>query len=764
MIEFSKLRDSYMAGREVGASLAARGLQRRTRDLIERYQSGEIDPATLEQELEAARVRGMGRLHDLTDETKRLREQADAYRNRQDARGIATALGDGRPVDAYQLARSMAARIGDTNMAQLASERLDALDAAGRVEAKGGKADFSGAYGALRDAALRRGDIEGAAAADTKASDMLDVWAANVLGDANRQIDSGNLDGGLAIINTVLNERGMPIQLLAGNEDDGLVHIADAQGNWLGKSIDRNSLTRYLADVAQSGRASLQSAIAKLTEQDEANTKWQDHVRKSVFDAAVQLIRDAKLPQSVASATADATVRLGQSGIKSINYNPENGTATIAIGGRLIEQRPAPVDPNAVEGSDTPTRAFDYFLAGTNTRVDPNELAGADVTAALNSVGAAYRMADNNGAIDLMQKFIGTQLATLSDIAYNELGGSGESPRGRAIRNAISGEQTADAESIERAVDAFSRVVDRLEGTGDNPASSAQGRYQFIDDTLRGVIKKYFPDTPQAELLSSMREGSKEEVAYLQELKKSPFIEDAFRALTSENANRLVQAGYDPNPLNLYMLHHFGPSSGLKMVAAYESGSLDAPVKSIVTSRQMKANSYLNKYPTVGALVSHWVSRQPELVEDRPVSEVERMAQYDQKAEAPAAAAQPTVAAQNQLPVSASQQLLERLRELDRMEQGVKGRMAREYASSATFNRSGILPPGAPVNNEDAALLARIQQARRQLESDLKSVQEFEAGEERARQLAQEIRARSADAQRLEALLSQINARRGTTP
>lgn len=136
--------------------------------------------------------------------------------------------------------------------------------------------------------------------------------------------------------------------------------------------------------------------------------------------------------------------------------------------------------------------------------------------------------------------------------------------------------------------------INQLEGTGQNPRSSARGVGQFIDSTWLETIKKHRPD---------LTEGKSN--AEILTLKDDPKIAtELLTKFRQDNARSLTARGITPNAENLYAAHHFGVGGATKFAKA----SNNTPMSEIVSRRELQANPYL-RGKTVGDVKQNWAER-----------------------------------------------------------------------------------------------------------------------------------------------------------
>ncbi len=138
-----------------------------------------------------------------------------------------------------------------------------------------------------------------------------------------------------------------------------------------------------------------------------------------------------------------------------------------------------------------------------------------------------------------------------------------------------------------RAAEAF--VVNRIagnpsvEGTGKNPASSAVGVGQFVDDTFVQVFKATFPDRARLSRAQILKQrGTGVERAMLERF-------------TADNAAALAKAGQPVTPANLYLAHFLGEGDAVKVLRH----GADTPLEGLISKASIDANASILKGRTV---------------------------------------------------------------------------------------------------------------------------------------------------------------------
>jgi len=136
--------------------------------------------------------------------------------------------------------------------------------------------------------------------------------------------------------------------------------------------------------------------------------------------------------------------------------------------------------------------------------------------------------------------------------------------------------------------------IGQREGTGKNPLSSAQGPGQFTDGTFIDTYRKTFPDqarrmTPQQIL--AQRGAS---------VNGAPVEQSMLQTFTTNNQQRLRDAGFEPSKSNTYLAHFAGPDGAIDVLSA----SPDTPVTDLLSPKAIKSNpEVFNKVKTAGDLI-----------------------------------------------------------------------------------------------------------------------------------------------------------------
>lgn len=140
-------------------------------------------------------------------------------------------------------------------------------------------------------------------------------------------------------------------------------------------------------------------------------------------------------------------------------------------------------------------------------------------------------------------------------------------------------------------------AIRRAEGTGQNPRSSAQGQYQFLDSTFVEQFRRAFPQAAEGR---SDAEVLRFRGAALPDGRR---VEDVLGpAFTQQNMQTLTRAGISPTGGNVYLAHHFGAQGALNLLQA----DPNAPIERVVSRQVLDANPFL-RGSSVGQ-VTQWAS------------------------------------------------------------------------------------------------------------------------------------------------------------
>lgn len=162
---------------------------------------------------------------------------------------------------------------------------------------------------------------------------------------------------------------------------------------------------------------------------------------------------------------------------------------------------------------------------------------------------------------------------------------SAPTPAAAAASDAVPLSQRTDTAAVLPA-------IDRAEGRGANPASSARGQFQFIDPTFVDEFKRNFPDIARG-LSDRQILGYRNST-----LPDGRSVEEVLgEAHTNRNARELEKSGFEPNGANLYLAHFAGLGGARRLLRA----DPNAPVESVLDKDAVDANPFL-KGKTVGQI------------------------------------------------------------------------------------------------------------------------------------------------------------------
>lgn len=156
----------------------------------------------------------------------------------------------------------------------------------------------------------------------------------------------------------------------------------------------------------------------------------------------------------------------------------------------------------------------------------------------------------------------------------------------------------------------FTPTMQKIEGTGKNPYSSAYGKGQFLDSTWKRVVKKY-----GSEETAGMTD------AQIMALKKddSPFKDKMIDALAGENNLILGNVlGRAPNEAEAYLAWQQGPAGAAALLKNPNKRAIDAIApfyKNAALARDAIVNNGGNVNMSAGDFAQKWMSRfkpQPE--------------------------------------------------------------------------------------------------------------------------------------------------------
>lgn len=148
------------------------------------------------------------------------------------------------------------------------------------------------------------------------------------------------------------------------------------------------------------------------------------------------------------------------------------------------------------------------------------------------------------------------------------------------------GSAIVDDEGSQGYYDALRGQESGGRGNAKNPRSSAQGYYQFVDDTWADVARRY----PELGLTPDGRGDEAQE-------------ERAIKALTRDNTRALIASGISPTYANTYAAHFLGSGTAAQVLKAPDN----MPIGRIVGPKVMRANPHLNGMTVAG--FKNWTAK-----------------------------------------------------------------------------------------------------------------------------------------------------------
>jgi len=691
----------FRGGNEIGETLAARGLRKRTADAERQLLEGELTPEQYEQAIRDAQGRGFARFRDTEAVAEGLRTRPLDVLNRRDDRQIADAAADGRMVDAWQIMRNRTTRMGDVPGSVKVREGLDAIDEAGQVTNYNGVTNFAPAMARKRENLLRVGDVAGAQAADTAQRTQMDAFAQNVFNGAIRQYQSGNIGGAIGVVNGFIEQIDLPFefQIDRANSEDGATAIAMVPKGEGGQPLilSEDQFFQQLGGIAD-GSNTLKNLLTTLTQQDEARTAREQDLTTRIEDGVIKILTESGANPTAAGRLSSALESTRSAGIETISAR-DDGSLLLEVNGQLVTARP-PAEPNA-DGTVTGVNQNWTFLdAGNGQPVDVS----STVSGAVQEFALAERLAFDQGQYRISAEDRNARIAQLMQFAHSQLGRPGVAPAAAGMLLDAAGATMDD----EAAVEQFAATVDKLEGTGAAGTSSAIGRGQFTDSTMLSIARKYFPEAT-AEL---------DDAQILQLRTTNPeFMGNMIRAYAKDNIEVLRRNDVPVNPVTLYMGHHFGGQRAAEIFRDLQENPSMSTTEAF-TPRELRANEYLKDAGTLAGVLQNWRTRQPELFDGMTGRQATQLLGQNAPAAARAPAGNtPAPAAPTTPPIGpqvaalpAAQQLAE-LRQRQRQLQEVV-----QAAAEATTPRWTPAPPvggmfNAPAYDPSERLSAADRQA-----------------------------------------------------
>lgn len=131
-------------------------------------------------------------------------------------------------------------------------------------------------------------------------------------------------------------------------------------------------------------------------------------------------------------------------------------------------------------------------------------------------------------------------------------------------------------DSLNSSINAFVQRVDRAEGRGSNPNSSASGVGQFIESTWLNLFKKYYPTQAanmSRDAILALRDNA--DISY-----------DLIKKYATENARVLQSAGVHVDEAALQLAHFLGAGDAAKVLSAAPG----TPLAGLISQASINAN------------------------------------------------------------------------------------------------------------------------------------------------------------------------------
>lgn len=152
--------------------------------------------------------------------------------------------------------------------------------------------------------------------------------------------------------------------------------------------------------------------------------------------------------------------------------------------------------------------------------------------------------------------------------------------------------------STTSSADDFAKVVAGVEGTGQNPNSTAKGHFQFIASTWLSYVR---------EMKIAAGATSEELLALRDNAQISRAVFDKF---TADNVAGLHAVGLEANNLNKYLAHFLGLGDAIKLLKAPSGAIID----NVISENAIRANKEFLK---TGSTVAQTIERINRTVESR---------------------------------------------------------------------------------------------------------------------------------------------------
>jgi hypothetical protein len=140
----------------------------------------------------------------------------------------------------------------------------------------------------------------------------------------------------------------------------------------------------------------------------------------------------------------------------------------------------------------------------------------------------------------------------------------------------------------------YDSTLKGIEGTGDNPNSTASGDYQFLDGTWIDTVRKNAPQ---------MANFSDADILALKK-QNGPFKDQMYQAFTQGNRQQLASTlGREPTDGELYLAHQQGAGGAIKLLSNPDARAVD------VVGRAAVLNNGGDENMTAGQFANKWTSR-----------------------------------------------------------------------------------------------------------------------------------------------------------
>lgn len=211
------------------------------------------------------------------------------------------------------------------------------------------------------------------------------------------------------------------------------------------------------------------------------------------------------------------------------------------------------------------------------------------------AIGASPRIVGNINYGAGRAAGVASRLASPATKALDTLGTKGAYYTGTAKEETEEKAPAATSPSAvfpESAVDT-AQAIRGVEGTAQNPNSSAKGAYQLIDSTFIDQFKKAYPERAAG--------MSDEDIKALRKTPEGASLSESLGPnLINENTAGLQRNGFEPTPSNVYLSHFLGLTGALRVLSA----SPDTPIEQVVSAEAVSANPELLQGKTAGEVIA----------------------------------------------------------------------------------------------------------------------------------------------------------------